>query len=232
MNKSRILLALVVGAAVVPCAHADWTFSSSTMNGDYGPTKTFLDTLSVGIAASGWDVQSGDGLPTGTLPSTWQVGNATAHHLYGKWTGVPAEDGLGLTNGGDGEISKTQYIQLDMQAAMTAYNTKNFTFDFSSLQTGEGFSLWASNNATDSLANPFTLLADGFAGGTDIASASINMANYRYIEVSAYGSAAADTLVMSVMHNNPPSPTPEPVTVGLGIAGIAIAVRRRMKARA
>ena len=164
----------------------------------------------------------------------WHPGKLTQHDLFGKYTSDPTETGLGLTDtegSTDYEIRKDQYVQFDMTDAILHYGT-HFSLEVGSLQAGEGYSLFGSTTGSSTSHSPALTLLSAGGLGMETYTVNLDLTNYKFIEVSAYGTlAAGDTLVLNVVHHSP-NPTPEPFTMGLGIAGVGLAVRRRMKATA
>ncbi|MHB8636141.1 MAG: hypothetical protein ACYC96_06690 [Fimbriimonadaceae bacterium] len=228
MKYTHFYSALATAALAAPAfSQGSWVFAPGLTSTPYPSPTTFLDTSNVGITAWGYDVQNG--YSEVDTQSTWNPGTPTSHELYGKYTsGNVSETGLGLAivNGSDTdfEINKNEFIQFDLTNAINAYGN-TFDIGFGSLQSGEGYSLFGSATA----ASPFTRLASGYGNNTSYL--SVNLQSNKFIEVSAYGSAGADTLVLNSFRRTPGA-SPEPFTIGLGIAGVCIAARRRLKGKA
>lgn len=148
--------------------------------------------------------------------------------------------GVGYPVSGEHEISNNQLVQLDVQS-LKANNMKDLQFTISSVQSGEGYYLWGSNQ----LGGPMTLLHEYVSTGTDIDTIGVGLTNFQNFNYFSISATSGNVLVQSGLEvtndaggfpTDIPTPnTPEPGAVamlaGLGATGFGMLKRRRKLAK-
>jgi hypothetical protein len=199
--RKELLAAVSALLLAATGANADtWTFNNPA--GDLGTYTHDYVSNGLTITATGYTLSSGVYVHT---------------NLYGKVSGDPSENGLGLTkNSSDFEITSSDFIQLDMSNILAL---KPFNVTIASVQTGEGFVVYGSNTDGAVVKDASHQLGSGSGTASAIETISIaDLANYKYLDVTA---SSADVLLTSVSVT---SPVPEPSSLAIlaiGAVGLA-----------
>lgn len=228
--------ATLLGANPAKATPINWDFASlkpsSSANTDIGKTASFISG-SIAIGVAGFSQAGGNG------------GLGTANDdLFLKNNSVPSgdEQGLGLANGNDYEISGKSLIQVNFSAARAA-NVTGFSFEMNSSTGGDKWVVFGSNSATS--------LGTQVAIGSSEARQTLTgtAANYKYYSFEVYSSndgegdnhhsqnddSSGNVLLESVggFQDASVGAVPEPSTwamIILGFAGVGfISYRRRNK---
>ncbi|MGH9404605.1 MAG: PEP-CTERM sorting domain-containing protein [Terriglobia bacterium] len=224
-------IAMIAGVVLLMTAPA-W---ATSFNYSFENCGQISSTLGAGGACPGNLKTSGATYTAGGTSITavgYQAGIGTTN-LYVKKDGGD-ESGLGIANESDHEIADNQIIQLNLtNLALAGITSGNLALG--SVQTGEGYAIFTSNQAgtlgsleltgtLDDTGFPVTWTqSDPFIGITAVdpnSSCDWNCGtNYH-----------SDVLLVSLSASTPTSPTPEPASLalmGTGLLAIAFAVRKR-----
>ena len=214
MKATLLVTTALIGAAIfapVP-AHAVsvlWSFTSPPGN----------------VGSTTHDYSSS---PLGQVLTATAFG--TGGNLFGK-TGGGDEDGLGLANGPDQEISGTNFIQLDVTKVNFIPNTL-VSFQAGSTTDGEGWQIIGTNTPginTGTILLSCTSPASG--AGTCEDTKFFDRMGFNFLDVSAIGPAGSNILIAHLDAQAVPGPI-----VGAGLPGLILAsggllalARRRRK---
>lgn len=146
---SAIALGTTFGMAAQATTYT-WDFASQFNAGPVGSSsRSYLATGGPNaptLLAHGYSAEHAD---TGNhiVNGVWKTGHVSNAELYNKYTsGDTTETGLGLNKTSQNEITPSTFIQFDVANLISGKYT-NLTFKISSIQQGEGFNVWGSNQA-------------------------------------------------------------------------------------
>jgi len=222
--KNTLLYAAAMIALSLTSAHASpvtWNLVGSSSQ-SLGSTDTVVsNTGNISMVFSAFVTNSND-VPTS---NTWLAASAQSSPLFAK-VGGGDETGLGIAADptGDNEIFKNSFIQIDIAGLLAQKTISSLQLVIGSVQSGEGFYIWGSNNAKQ----PGTLLYTGTSAMDDIGFAVPSYGSYRYYSVSA---SANNILLDSVTAaTSTVGATPEPGTLILSLlAGFALLTAKNVQ---
>ncbi len=230
-----VMSAVALGSTAAMTAQAktySWVFATQNNKGNVGSAAhTYYDTTNtLGLSAHGYTAHNSD---TGNhvVNNVWNTGTVQNTNLYNKYSGPSATDetGLGLNGTANNEIGVNNFIQFDVTNLITGHYT-NLHFIISSLQKGEGYTVWGSNSA----GTPGTLLSSFTdTTGTNLINSFLapQFGTYNFYSI---GSSAGNGLVENGVSVDAP-PVPEASTsVGFSglllIGGLSMVRRKRVGA--
>jgi hypothetical protein len=230
-----VMAAVALGSTFAMAAQAktySWVFATSGNSGNVGSAAhTYLDTTStVSLSAHGYSTAKSD---TGgnVINNMWNTGTVSDLNLYNKYTaGNSGETGLGLNGTLQSEIGTTNFIQFDV-ANLIAGKYTNLIFNISSIQKGEGYSVWGSNLAgtPGSLLKTFT-----YTNGASVSNSFVAplFGTYDYYSI---GATSGNVLVQNGVSVDAPAVPEASTSAGfsglLVIGGLSMVRRRRVAAK-
>lgn len=202
-----LAVAMVISSLPALAFDVTWQFANSTMNGNYGTSKTFTGS---------------DATTMITAEGFLTAGGTT--NLWGKYTsGDPTETGLGIMNQVAHEIDSSQFVQFDVSSLLSSFTGGSFSLG--SLQSGESFLLCGSNSSGTLGATCTPAIFE--AGSTTTNTVNLmSWGSFNYYDIT--GGPAGDTLIDSLVLTQG-SPVPEPVSMlllGSGLVGLGFLRRK------
>lgn len=192
------------------------TYNFNADTGTLGTTQSYSSTPSGG--------------PSVTLSGFNNASTAVATDLFGKSTASPSdENGVGLNNDTDGEITYGSFVQIDLEPLITGGNSiANFNLMFGSTTLGEEWRVCQTNTAGALCGTSADLGGATNPGTTNYGTfVSFNTPTDRYIDVTEAVNSGDDNILLGKLKVDVSSGSaggasvPEPAT--LGLAGFALA---------
>ncbi len=230
-----VMSAVALGSTVAMTAQAktySWVFATSGNQGNVGSAShTYFDTTNtLALKAHGYTAHNTD---TGShvVNGVWNTGSVQDTNLFNKYSGPGATDetGLGLNRTGQNEIGTNNFIQFDVSNLIAGHYT-NLNFIVSSIQQGEGYTVWGSN----SVGTPGTLLrsfTDNSGSNLINSFLAPQFGTYNYYSI---GASSGNVLVENGVSVDAPAVPEASTSVGfsglLVIGGLSMVRRRRVRA--